>query len=145
MHAVSWFIAVIACCATSVVWAQADAPLPRSLSGRWTTVVPGVATFTDTMSLTLDAPVQPGPVTGRMTSRGVGCGSQDEPLVGTWDGTVLRFESKVHPNVNTQRMNGQCGTGGTTVVLTRKLGQSTFEGESRRDGMAAPAQVTLAP
>lgn len=145
MHADSWFIAVIACCVTSVVCAQATEPLPKSLSGRWTAVVPGVATFTDTMSLTLDAPVQPGPVTGRMTSRGVGCGSQDEPLTGTWDGTVLRFESKLHPNVNTQRMNGQCGTGGLTVVLTRKPGQSTFEGESRRDGMAGPAQVVLSP
>jgi hypothetical protein len=92
------------------------------------------------MSMTLDAPVQPGPVTGRLTARGVGCGAENEPLTGTWDGSTLRVESKVYPNVNVQRMNAQCGSGRVTYTLTRKPGQSTFEGEGVRDGMTGAAQ-----
>ena len=134
---------VVGC--VGVVLAQTVEPLPKKLSGRWTVVVPGGQTYTDTMSVVLDVPDGVGPVTGRFTSRGVGCGSQDEPLVGTWDGNQLRFETLARPNVNVQRMNADCGTGRLTVVLTRKSGQSTFEGESRRDGVPTPAQVTLAP
>jgi hypothetical protein len=87
----------------------------------------------------------PGPVTGRLTTRGVTCGAIDEPMVGTWDGTELRFESKVRPNVNTTRMNADCASGRVTYVLTRKPGQATFEGEANRDGMSTPVQVTLSP
>jgi hypothetical protein len=125
--------------------AQTDAALPKELSGRWTTTVPGAGTFTDVLSVVFDAPAQPGPVAGHVTIRGVFCGSKDEPLVGNWDGTELRFESKVYPNVNVARSNGQCGTGQVTYVLRRIPGQSAFEGESRRDGASAPVQVTLSP
>ena len=128
-----------------MVLAQTVAPLPKTLSGRWTVVVPGRSTFTDSMSVVLDVPAQAGPLTGRLTSRGVTCGALDEPLVETWDGTELRFESKVRPNVNVTRMNGDCGSGSVTYVLTRKPGETTFEGEARRDGTATPVQVTLAP
>jgi len=145
MYGISWMVATVALCLSAVADAQDSAPLPKSLSGRWTAVVPGVATFNDTMSMTLDAPVQPGPVTGRLTARGVGCGDENEPLTGTWDGSTLRVESKVYPNVNVQRMNAQCGSGRVTYTLTRKPGQSTFEGEGVRDGMTGAAQVTLSP
>jgi hypothetical protein len=128
-----------------ITLAQTIMPLPKTLSGRWTAVVPGVGTFSDTISVVLDVPAQPGPLTGRLTSRGVTCGAMDEPLVGNWDGTELRFESKVQANVNVQRLNGQCASGRITYVLTRKPGQAAFEGEARRDGMSSPAQVTLAP
>ena len=117
---------------TIEVLAQTAAPLPSKMSGRWTAVVPGGQTFTDTMSVVLDVPATTGPLTGRLTVRGVTCGALDEPLTGTWDGTELRFESRVRPNVNSQRMNGECGTGKTTFVLSRKPGQAVFEGESRR-------------
>jgi hypothetical protein len=97
------------------------------------------------MSIALDVPAAPGPITGRLTSRGVACGAQDEPMTGTWDGTELRLESKVRPNVNTTRMNGDCASGRVTYVLTRKPGQVKFEGEAMRDGLSTPVQVTLSP
>lgn len=129
----------------SVALAQLVAPLPKSLSGRWMTIGGGVTgrTFTDTMSVAFDDPVGIGPVRGRLTSRGVVCGAMDEPLTGTWDGSELRFESQVRPNVNVARKNGDCGTGHISFVLTRKLGRTGFEGESHRDG--STAQITLAP
>ena len=127
------------------VLAQGGAPLPKSMSGRWVAVVPGSQTYTDSIAAVLDAPDGTGTVTGRLTVRGVACGSIDEPLTGTWDGNELRFESQVRPNVNAARMNGQCGTGHATFTLTRKTGPSGFQGEFIRDGMQAPRQVTLAP
>ena len=145
MRNIRYLILPIAISATAVVFAQSVAPLPKALSGRWTAVVPGNKTFTDAMSVVFDDPVQSGPVTGKLTSRGVTCGAQNEPLTGTWDGTVLRMESKVYPNVNAQRPNGECGTGRINYVLTRKPGEPTFEGEAVRDGMALASQVTLAP
>jgi len=60
-------------------------------------------------------------------------------------GTELRFEAQVHPNVNAQQANGDCGSGRVTYILIRKPGQNVTEGESRRDGAPVPAQVTLAP
>jgi hypothetical protein len=130
---------------TNSVFGQTAAPLPKTMSGHWTVVVPGRQTYTDTMSVTLDVPSGTGPLTGRLTSHGVICGALDEPLTGTWDGTELRFESQVRPNVNTQRMGGECGSGKITFVLTRKPGQDRFEGESHREAPFAPAQITLAP
>ena len=101
--------------------------------------------FVDSVSVALD-PVDPaGRVTGRLTTRGVTCGALDEPLVGTWDGSVLRFESRVKPDTNTQRMNGNCGSGVITYVMTRRAGQSGFEGEATRDGMPTPVQVQMSP
>ena len=134
----------VAWLATSVFAAE-TAPLPKAMSGRYTAVVPGQQTYTDSLSVVLDAPSGTGPVTGRLTVRGVTCGAVDEPLSGTWDGTELRFESLVKPNVNAQRLNGQCGSGKVTFVLSRKPGQTSFEGESRRDGSPIVTQVKLAP
>jgi len=127
------------------VLAQTPAPLPKTMSGHWTAVVPGGRTFTDSLSVVLDVPGGTGPLTGRLTIRGVTCGALDEPLTGTWDGSELRMESQVRPNVNAQRANGECGTGRVTFNLTRKPGQTAFNGESLRDAAPAPAQVTLAP
>ena len=128
-----------------LVLAQAAAPLPKAMSGRWTAVVPGGRTFTDSLSVVLEVPGGTGPLAGRLTLRGVVCGALDEPLSGTWDGNELRMESHVRPNVNTQRPNGECGTGRITLKLSRKPGQTTFEGEAVRHAAPAPTQVTLAP
>jgi hypothetical protein len=108
-------------------------------------VIPGGRTFIDTISIEFEGTAEPGAVTGRLTSRGVTCGAKDEPINGTWDGTELRLESKLYPNVNVQRMSGDCGTGRVSYVLTRKPGQAAFEGEARRDGMSTPVQVVLGP
>ena len=128
-----------------MVLAQAIEPLPKTMSGRWTAVVPGGRTFSDTLSVVLEVPGGTGPLTGRLTLRGVTCGAVDEPLSGTWDGTELRMESRVHPNVNALRANGECGTGRVTFNLTRKPGRTTFDGESLRDAAPTPSQITLAP
>ena len=127
------------------VLAQAAAPLPASMSGRWTAVVPGNRTFTDSLSVVLNVPGGTGPLTGRLTLRGIVCGASDEPLTGTWDGSELRLESQVRPNVNALRANGDCGTGRITFKLARKPGQTAFEGEALRDASSVPSQVTLAP
>ncbi len=145
MRAIAICILLVVMGVTHGVAAQTAAPLPKTLSGRWTAVVPGGRTFTDTMSVVLDVPATTGPLTGRLTLRGVTCGAIDEPLTGTWDGTELHFESQVRPNVNAQRTNGECGTGKVTFVLSRKPGQAVFEGESRRDAAPGASQITLAP
>ena len=77
--------------------------------------------------------------------RGVGCGAQDEPFKGTWDGSELRIETIHRPNVNTQRMGGQCGTGRVTYALKRKPGEKTFEGEARLEGTSAVATMSVGP
>ena len=145
MHVIRWLFPLVAVGVSVAAFAQSVAPLPKSLSGSWTAVVPGRATFTDSMSVVLDGPGEPGPLTGRMTSRGVTCGALDEPLTGSWDGKELRLESKVRPNVNVARINGDCASGRVTYVLTRRSGQAKFEGEGQRDGMSIPVQVTLSP
>ncbi len=105
--------------AAGVAAAQSVEPLPKIMHGTWTAVVPNVRTFTDTFSVTLDGPPQGGALAGRLTLRGGVCGAQNEPLTGTWDGTELRLESMVRPNVNAQRPNGQCGNGRVTFVPER--------------------------
>jgi hypothetical protein len=115
------------------------------MKGRWVAVLPNGQSFIDSLSVVLDQPDATGRVTGRLTSRGVTCGALDEPLVGTWDGTELRFESRVKPNVNAQRMNGNCDTGRIEYVLKRKPGDSRFEGQARRDGSPVAVEVTLSP
>jgi hypothetical protein len=136
------FLALASAAATVV--AQTAASLPTAMSGRWSGTYPR-GTFSDEMSVVLESPDAAGAVTGRLTYQGLNCGAVDEPLTGTWNGTELRFESQLRPNVNTKRMNGQCGTGRTTFVLTRKPGQTGFEGESRTEGTQVPDQITLSP
>jgi hypothetical protein len=145
MRIVRNVVYLVSATTAGIALAQTAAPLPASMSGRWTAVVPGNRTFTDSLSVVLNVPGGTGPLTGRLTLRGVTCGAQDEPLTGTWDGTELRMESQVRPNVNAQRANGECGTGRLTFKLTRKPGQASFEGEALRDASPAPSQVTLAP
>jgi len=125
--------------------AQQATPLPKSLSGRWVAVVPGRTTFTDTMSLTLDDATPSGPVSGRVTIRGLSCGAKDEPFTGTWNGTQLRIEFKSYPNVNVQRLNGDCGSGQAAFVFTRRPGEAGFDGEGTRDGSPVPIRATLSP
>jgi hypothetical protein len=128
------------CVATAV--AQAVERLPGKLSGRWTASSPrGV--FVDSLSLTFEGDGAPGPVTGKVTFRGVNCGAQDELLKGTWDGSELRFESVHRPNVNVQRMNSQCGTGNVVYILRRKPGETTFEGEARPGEGATGSTVSI--
>ena len=127
-----------------VAVAQESDVLPSKLSGRWT-AVGATQTFINPMSLEFDGDGKPGPVKGRATFRGVACGAQDEPPTGTWDGKELRVETLHRPNVNVVRLNGQCGDGKTTYVLTRKPGQRTFEGEGRSTYSSAVATMTLAP
>jgi len=116
------------------------------LTGSWQVINTNIGrTFTDTISISLDAPTVPGPISGRLTTRGVACGALDEPLTGNWDGTELRFESTLRPNVNTQRQNLDCGTGRVTYILKRKAGTERYEGEFVRDGMDVRGQVSLAP
>ena len=131
----------------ATTWAvgQAPEPLPTAMSGHWVVVLPNGRLYTDTMSVVLEAPAGTGPITGRLTVRGVTCGALDEPLTGTWDGTQLRFESQVRPNVNTQQKDAQCASGKVMYVLRRKPGAQAFDGEFTRDGMSVPGQVTLTP
>lgn len=145
MRSVRILVSLVLAGSAGTVLAQATASLPKAMSGRWTSVVPGGRTFTDSWSVVLDASAGTGQVTGRLTLRGVTCGALDEPLTGTWDGRELQMASQVRPNVNAQRTNGECGTGRVTFKLARKPGQSTFEGESQRDASSVPSQVTLAP
>ena len=130
----------------ATAFADENAPLPTKMNGHWTAVVPGRQTYMDSLSVVLVPPSNgTGPVTGQLTLHGVTCGAIDEPLTGSWNGTELRLVSKVHPNVNSQRPNGQCGNGALTFDLKRRPGQSVFEGESTRDGSPITSQVTLSP
>ncbi|MDH4181015.1 MAG: hypothetical protein OEV46_03320 [Betaproteobacteria bacterium] len=132
--------------AAAVPPAQAQpAPLPGALSGRWTVVPAGGRALVDVFSVRFDGTGAPGPVTGKLTWRGVNCGAQDEPLKGTWDGVELRFESHLRANSNTQNMNGACGNSRGEWVLRRKPGSSTFEGEGLFNEGKVVATLTAAP
>ena len=123
--------------------ATPSAPLPTTLTGRWTVVGPA-GVFTDSFSVTFDGDRQPGEVTGRASFRGVSCGSKDEPFRGTWDGREVRIQSMHRANVNTQRTgNAQCGA--ATYVLRPRPGAASFTGEGRMDGSNAVATFELSP
>ena len=83
---------VLAALFASSVAAQGMPPLPSTLQGRWTVVPPGGRTIIDSFKLRFDGAGAPGPVKGRVDWRGRGCGALDEPLAGSWDGSLLRFE-----------------------------------------------------
>jgi len=122
------------------VLAQA-ASLPKEMKGRWTFM--GKRTNSDVMSVLIDGDGAPGKVTGHLSLRGSNCGALDEPFQGTWDGAELRFDAVLRANVNTRLSGQQCAADATKFVLTRKQGQTSFEGE----GTASTGnfQVTLAP
>ena len=124
--AVTLLSAIIATTAS----AQAGAPLPGSLSGRWTFMGPrGV--LIDSFSIVFEGNRAPGIVPARLTWRGFSCGAMDEPIQATWDGAELKFEAVLKANTNTQRMNGDCPADPTRWVLKRKTGEGSFEGEGR--------------
>ena len=124
--------------------AQGTDTLPPRLAGHWTVVGPQ-QTYINPISLTFEGDGRPGPIKVRVTWRGVTCGADDEPSSGTWDGTELRIDTIHRPNVNVQRMNGQCGDGRTTYVLKRKPGEKTFEGEGRATYSPSVATISVAP
>ena len=128
-----------------VAAAQTDDTLPSVLAGRWTVVAAGGRTFIDRVSLQLEGERKPGPVKGLMNWHGVSCGAADEPFEGTWDGQVLRFNSVLRPNVNTQRNGGQCGDGKIVGELQRKPGERSFSGETRLASLGASASVSMSP
>ena len=124
----------------TVVAAQPFAALPRTLNGKWTYVVPGGRTFIDSLSLAFDGGGEEGTVSGRLTHRGVSCGALDEPFTATWNGSVLRIESRLRANVNTARNGGTCAD---KIVYTLKPSGKGFEGEAVMDGFSAPALISL--
>ena len=135
---------ILACALTAGAVAQSTDRLPAKLTGHWTVVSPN-QTFINPITLAFDGDGQPGPIRGRASFRGVGCGSENEPITGTWDGVELRIDTLHRPNVNTVRMGGQCGDGKVTYVLRRKPGTTTFEGEGRSSFSPAVAAISVAP
>ena len=71
--------------------------------------------------------------------------AQTDTFGNGWDGAELRFESLVRPNVNTQLQNGQCASGRVSFALKRSPDGKSFVGESTRDGLSTPSQISLAP
>ena len=126
MHRLTW--AALLAAVSGVVWAQSGDALPPSLSGRWTFVGPRGALI-DSFSIVFDSDRLPGKVTGKLTWRGFNCGAKDEPIAATWDGATLKFEATTRPNVNAQRMNGQCSADPSRFVLKRTADARSFEGE----------------
>ncbi len=132
---------IVAVVVSASVWAQAVAPLPKSMNGRW--IFLGKRTTSEVMSVVIDGDGSPGNVTGRLTLRANNCGALDEPFQGVWDGAELHFEATLRPNVNTQRSSMECPADATKFVLKRKPGQTSFEGEA--SASTGTFQVTLAP
>ncbi len=85
----------------------------------------------DSFSIVFDSDRLPGKMTGKLTWRGFNCGAKDEPIAATWDGATLKFEATTRPNVNAQRMNGQCSTDPSRFALNKKADGRSFEGEVR--------------
>jgi hypothetical protein len=141
MDVVRMMFAFGVCSFVGIAIAQSSPALPNALSGRWTYLGTNTV-LTDTISIVFEGNGVPGPISGKITAGGVTCGTKDEPFSGTWDGTVLRFEVTVRANVNTTRRDGDCSAL-AKYVLTRKPGQSAFEGEVSRAGVTS--RVQLAP
>ncbi len=127
MHRLPW--AALLAVVSSATWAQSGDALPPSLSGRWTFVGPRGALI-DSFSIVFDSDRLPGKVTGKLTWRGFICGAKDEPIAATWDGAALKFEATTRPNVNAQRVNGQCSVDPTRFALNKKADGRSFEGEA---------------
>jgi hypothetical protein len=124
--------------------AQSPEPLPPALSGRYSVVPPGGRTFVEFWSMRFTEAA--GKVRGSVTWRGRGCGAQDEPIEGTWDGSELKLQFVARPNVNVQVPNATyCGEGRTDVVLRRKPGSRDFVGEARLNNAGPVVDVTGSP
>jgi hypothetical protein len=127
--------------------AQREAPLPKAMSGHW--VEPWQPSYndrnySDAISVTFDGDGAPGPVTGRLTRRGILCGAVNEPLTGTWDGVELRFVAVNRPNMNTHQPDGNCSRRPWKYLLVRKPEQTAFEGDGRSPG-GTYIQIMLSP
>jgi hypothetical protein len=136
------FVATVLLCASAAAQAQPAAALPPKLSGMWNFPGPPQS-IVDTFSIVFDGDGAPGQVRGRLTWRGFNCGAQDEPFAGTWDGSELKFEATVRPNVNASRVNGTCPPGPTRFLLRRKPGETRFTGEAV--GSSATVTMTASP
>jgi hypothetical protein len=123
-------VALLSAIVATTASAQTGAPLPGSLSGRWTFMGPS-GVLIDSFSIAFEGTRAPGIVPARLTWRGLSCGARDEPIQATWDGSELKFEAVLKANTNTQRMNGDCPSDPTRWVLKRKTGDGSFEGEGR--------------
>lgn len=123
-------LAVVGLLVSLGAMAQGTDVLPAKLSGRWVLNAPS-GTVIDSFSIEFEGNRAPGTVAGRLTWRGVNCGTKDEPIKAAWDGTTLAFEAVLRANVNTQRMNGRCLSDPTRFELKRKAGEQKFEGEGR--------------
>ena len=134
MHQLPW--AALLVVVSSFTWAQSGDALPPSLSGRWTFVGPRGTTI-DSFSIAFDSDRLPGKVTGKLTWHGFNCGAKDEPIAATWDGATLKFEATTRPNVNAQRVNGQCSADPTLFALNKKADGRSFEGEARSGEVVA--------
>jgi len=117
------------------------------LSGRWTFVpTQGGQTLIDSWSVRFEGDRAASQVKGRLSWRGRGCGAQDEPVVASWNGREIRLEFVTRPNVNTQLANATyCGDGKTNLVLRRKPGTMTFDGEAAQPSSGVQIQVIASP
>jgi hypothetical protein len=140
----TWLPCIAFATIAGTVAAQSNDVLPHKLSGRWTFQSPN-QTFINPVEMTFEGDGKPGPVTGRVTYRGLGCGAENEPLTGTWDGRELRIIAMHRANVNAVRINGQCGDGKTTYVLVRKAGEVGFEGQVTSSYSMATATMSVSP
>ncbi|HQU51243.1 MAG TPA: hypothetical protein PLM09_19305 [Casimicrobiaceae bacterium] len=133
-------------CASHPAWSQGTEPLPPSLSGKWTYVPPNGRTYNDAWSVQFEGTPAGGAIKGKVNWRGRGCGAQDEPVNAQWDGVELRFRFIARPNVNASVPNSpSCGEGTTDVVLRRKPGGTSFEGQASFNHGAAIIEVSAAP
>lgn len=110
--------------------AQSSPPLPSRLSGSWTLTTPR-GTVIDVFEIEFDGDRAAPAISGRLTWRGFNCGASREPVGATWNGSELRFQAVMRPNVNTQRMNGTCTDEPVQFVLRRKGPGDSFEGDAR--------------
>jgi hypothetical protein len=140
----SFFAGTFLATVAGLAAAQATDPLPKRLSGHWTFASPS-KTFVNSAAFDFEGDGRTGPITGKLNWHGVTCGAQDEPIAGTWDGHALRVTGILRANVNSDRMNGQCGDGKVTFTLVRKAGERDFEGEARADYTDAVPKILVSP
>ena len=108
--------------------------LPKSMSGRWAVTTPR-GEVSNTWSIIIDKQDGKGAIEGRVTHYGITCGAKDEPMSGTFDGSVLILQSRLRPDVYSARAGGNCGSGKITWTLRKREGRDDFEGEAVFEGV----------
>jgi hypothetical protein len=116
-------VAIVLGCASV---AQAADPLPGALNGNWMGTGTGGGQNNYEVKLVIDKQSPDGAVEGRITRWGRGCGAQNEPFKGTYDGTTFKFTSPARANVNTRVMGGDCKE--DEWILKRASDGKSFEG-----------------